>query len=137
MNALEQLGVRLVGEQLRVAEDGDLCLESEQLPFSGAVQLPLLGGGVLAVAVGDVSGDGEGGERDGVRDGFGLATCGLANGTDDIAREGDGFLPDFEVSDATSHGRKISFWRGGVAIYRARGGSERCEAFWLAGRSSL
>ena len=87
-----------------MAKDRKLSLESEQISFSGAIELPLLGRSVAAITFRDVTGDGERREHHRVGRGFRFSARGVAYGPQHFAAENDGFLPDLEIADASSHG---------------------------------
>ena len=44
------------GDEVRLARDGNLSFQAQQVAPGGAIHLALLGGGVAAVAIGDVRG---------------------------------------------------------------------------------
>jgi len=99
-----------------VSKDGELGFEPEQLSFGGAIELPLLGSGVTSIAFGNVAGDGKGGDDEGIGGGFGFAPSAVAHDAKDLAAEGNRFLPDFEISEAPSHGHTMATQPAGSDI---------------------
>jgi len=108
VSSLQELSMGSDGEKIGVAQDGELGLEPKQVAFCSSVQLPLLGRCVAPVTFGNVTRDGEGGEDDRVRRAFGFAPRTVSNDAEDLAAEGDGLLPDFEITDASSHAAKMT-----------------------------
>jgi hypothetical protein len=86
-----------------VSKDGKLGFQPEQLSFGGAIELSLLGSGVASVAFGDVARDGKGGDDEGIGGRFGFAAGAVAHHAKDLTPEGNRFLPDFEIPEASSH----------------------------------
>ena len=91
-----------------MTQNGELGLQSKQVALCGPVKLPLLGRRESPVAFGDMTRNGEGGSDDGVSRGLGFAACAVANDTEHFASQGDGLLPDFEITHASSHGMKMT-----------------------------
>jgi hypothetical protein len=120
VSSLQELSVGSDGEEIGVAEDGELGLEPEQVAFCSPVQLPLLGCCVAPVTLSNVTRYGECGEDDRVRRAFGFAPCTVPNDAEHLAPEGDGLLPDFEITDASSHGAKMTARALACGIDRTR-----------------
>ena len=107
MQAPEQLRVRCRRDQVGVSQDGELRLETQEIPFCRAIQLSLLSDRVASVTVGDVSGDRECGSGQDISRGLRLPPSALTDDAEDLAGKGDGFLPDLEVAYAGCHGGKM------------------------------
>ena len=90
-----------------MSKDGKLGFQPEQLSFGSAIELSLLGGGVTSIAFGDVAGDCKGGDDEGIGCRFGFAPSAVAHDAKYLATEGNRFLPDFEISEASSHGHTM------------------------------
>lgn len=90
-------------EEVCVAQDGELSFESEQVSFRGSIELSLFGSGVAPVALGDMTRDGNCREDERVGGSLGFALGDVANDAEDLASQGDRFLPHFEVPHAGCH----------------------------------
>jgi len=99
-----------------VSKDGKLGFQPEQLSFGGAIKLSLLGGGVSSIAFGDVPGDGKCGDDEGIGGRFGFAPSAVAHDAKYFAAEGNRFLPDFEIPEASGHGHTIAALPAGSGI---------------------
>ena len=95
-------------EEVGVAQNGELCLEAQQVALGSSIKLSLFGDGIATVPFGDVTRDRECGEHDRVGRGFGLAPGDLPNTPEHLAAQRDSFLPHFEISNAGSHGENIA-----------------------------
>ena len=103
-----------------MTQNRELGLESKQITFCSPVQLTLLGRRVASIPLGDVTGYGERGYDDGVRRALGFPPSTMPNDTEDFASQGDGLLPHFEITDASSHGAKMTARASGCGIELAR-----------------
>jgi len=107
-----------------VTQNGKLCLEPQQVALRGAIQLPLLGRSVSAIAFGHVTGDGKRGEDEGVGRALRFTSCTVANDAKHLTTECNGLLPDFEIADAPSHAPKMKVEAPNTGINRLREVSE-------------
>jgi hypothetical protein len=95
-----QLGEGACGDKLGLSSDGELGFEAQEGPFGEEIRFPLLSGRGAGEPVGDVGPDGGGSEHHRVRKDLGLPPDARADRPDDVATEGDGFLPDSELAQA-------------------------------------
>ena len=86
-----------------MSKNGKLGFQPEQLSLGGAIELSLLGSGVSSIAFGNVAGDCKGGDDEGIGGRFGFAPSAVAHNAKYLAAEGNRFLPDFEIPEASSH----------------------------------
>lgn len=87
-----------------MAKNRKLSFEAEQVSFGGAIQLPLLRGCIPSITFGHMAGDRERGNDQRVRSRLRLSTGAVLDDAKHLASEGDGLLPNFEVSHASCHG---------------------------------
>lgn len=94
VSSLQEIAMRRYREEVSVAKDRKLSLEAEQISFGRAIELSLFRRGVAAVALRDMTGDGESGEEQCVGSSLCLAASAVPNEAKDLAAEGNSFLPD-------------------------------------------
>lgn len=99
-----------------MTQNRELGLEPKQVTFRSPIQLALLGRRVASIPFGDVTGDGESSYDDGIRRALGFAPSTMPNDTEYLASQGYGFLPHFEITDAGSHGVKMTVGASGCGI---------------------
>lgn len=90
-----------------MTQNSKLGLEPKKVSFCSPVQLSLLGRGVASVTLGKMTRYGEGREDDGVRRAFGFAASAMPDDAEYLAPEGNGLLPDFQITHA-SHEAKMA-----------------------------
>ena len=93
LNSIGEVSVCLERHEVGLTENGQLGLETKELAFCGAVELPLFGSGVTSIAVGDGARGGQCGQHELIGRDFGLPPGVLAGGSDDVGSEGDRLLP--------------------------------------------
>lgn len=99
-----------------MSKDGKLGFQPEQLSLGGAIELSLLGSGISSIAFGNVAGDCKGGDDEGIGGRLCFAASAVAHDAKDLAAEGNRFLPDFEIPEASSHGHTMSALPAGSGI---------------------
>jgi hypothetical protein len=102
--------VRLGGgcEQVGLSGDGHLGFDEEEIPPGGTIDFTLLGTAVSGVTIGHLFGDAQCGEHYVVGQGVGFSAGGLPKSADEVAGEGDTFLPDLELAKRSCHGVKMA-----------------------------
>ena len=138
-----------------MSRDCELGLELQELPFGGAIELTLLGGGIPPIAVRDGGRGRNGREHQLVADGFGLAPSRLTGGAHGFSSECDGLLPYLQIVNVGGHGAMFDDPTSGAPPFRCarvgcrvvewetmcRAGPYRLSEFiptsWLAANPSL
>src|SRR5438105_4738602 len=115
------------GDEVGLARDGELRLQSKELSFGRAVELPLFGGGVSSISVGDGSGGVERGEHELICQNFDFASGALPRGAHDLGSEGNSFLPDLEIAEIAGHRPKMAAVGGIPRTNRLQTVLNRCD----------